>query len=72
MPGLVTADAVTGAAKLSGAAFTAAVNAQLKPYLQQSHRLAQDEQKAGTDPRTKALAARTATTRDTAIQQLPT
>lgn len=45
---------------------------QLKSYLEQSRRLAQDEQKAGTDPRTKALATRTTTTRDTAKQQLPT
>lgn len=71
MPGLVPADAVAGAAKLSGPSFTAALTAQLKPYLEQSRRLAQDEQKAGTDPQTRALATRTATTRDTALRQLP-
>jgi hypothetical protein len=70
MPGLVPADAVTSAAKLSGPPFTAALKSQLKPYLEQSRRLAQDEQRAGTDPQTKALAAQTATTRDKVLRTL--
>ena len=70
MPGLIPADAVTGAAALSGAAFDAKVTAQLKPYLEQSRRLAEDEQRAGTDPQTRALAAGAATTRDSALHQL--
>jgi len=70
MPGLVPADAVTRAAKLSGPAFDTAVKAALKPYLEQSHRLAEDEQKSGTDPTTRALAATTATGRERALHRL--
>jgi hypothetical protein len=70
MPGLVLAEEVTRAAGLTGEPFDKAVRVQLKGYLEQSHRLAQDEQKAGTDPQTLALAAHTETTRDTALRQL--
>ncbi|GIF45651.1 DUF305 family protein family protein [Asanoa ferruginea] len=70
MPGLVPTEAVTEAAKLSGPPFDKALREQLKGYLEQSHRLAQDEQKAGTDPQTLALAASAATMRDTALKQL--
>jgi hypothetical protein len=70
MPGLIPAEAVTGAAKLSGPPFTAALRSQLKPYLEQSRRLAEDEQKAGTDPRTRALATDTADAGATALRRL--
>jgi hypothetical protein len=71
MPGLVPAEAVAGAAKLSGPSFTAALISQLKPFLEQSRRLAEDEQKAGTDPQTRALAADTAGTSAAALRRLP-
>jgi hypothetical protein len=71
MPGLIPADAVRSASALSGAAFDAALTAQLRPYLEQSHRLAEDEQRAGTDPQTRALATTAATTRDDVLHQLP-
>jgi hypothetical protein len=71
MPGLIPADAVTHAASLSGPRFDTALMAQLKPYLEQSHRLAQDEQKAGTDSQTRALATATATATDKALHQMP-
>jgi uncharacterized protein (DUF305 family) len=71
MPGLVPADVVTRAATLSGAAFDTELKAQLKNYLEQSHRLAQDEQKSGTDPQTRALATQTATTRESALRHIP-
>ncbi|GAA1864461.1 DUF305 domain-containing protein [Asanoa iriomotensis] len=70
MPGLVPTDAVAEAAKLSGPPFDKAVREQLAGYLEQSHRLAQDEQEAGTDPQTRALANQAATARDTALRQL--
>jgi Domain of unknown function (DUF305) len=71
MPGLIPADAVTGAAKLSGPPFAAALRSQLKPYLEQSRRLAEEEQKAGTDPQTRALATTVADTSGTALHRLP-
>jgi len=71
MPGLIPADAVTRAAALSGPSFDAALAAQLKPYLQQSRRLAEDERRAGTDPETRALATTTAATRAGALQGWP-
>jgi hypothetical protein len=70
MPGLVPAEAVAQAAELSGPPFDQTVRDQLGAYLEQSHRLAQGEQEAGTDPETRALATRTATTRDAALRRL--
>jgi uncharacterized protein (DUF305 family) len=71
MPGLVPADAVTRAAARSGPDFDTAMRAELRPYLEQSHRLANDEQKSGTDPATRALAATTAAARQAALRRLP-
>jgi len=70
MPGLVPADAVARAAELSGPPFDQAVRDQLDTYLQQGRRLARGEQEAGTDPETRALATRAATTRDAALRRL--
>ncbi|NMO53158.1 DUF305 domain-containing protein [Actinoplanes sp. TBRC 11911] len=70
MPGLIPADEVTRLATLTGPGFDRAVGEQLRTYLEQSRRLAQDEQKAGTDPDTRALATRIATDCDAALRQL--
>jgi predicted small lipoprotein YifL len=70
MPGLVPAEAVTEATSLSGPDFDKAVREQLAGYLRQSHRLAEDEQQAGTDPTTLELATRTAQARASALKRL--
>jgi uncharacterized protein (DUF305 family) len=56
MPGMVSADTVTKASTLSGAAFDKLVRDQIKAHLRQGQNLAQSEEKAGIDPSTRALA----------------
>ncbi|MEV4623277.1 DUF305 domain-containing protein [Asanoa sp. NPDC049573] len=70
MPGLVPPEEVTRVAGLSGPSFDRAVIEQLEGYLEQSHRLAEQELTSGTDPQTRDLATRTATARATALRQL--
>ncbi|MET0414547.1 MAG: DUF305 domain-containing protein [Actinoplanes sp.] len=57
MPGMVTPEQVTAAAKLTGAAFDKAVVQHLKAHLEQSQNLARSEDKSGVEPQTRSLAS---------------
>jgi uncharacterized protein (DUF305 family) len=67
MPGMVSADTVTKASALSGAAFDQLVRAQIKAHLLQGENLAKSEENAGIDPRTRALASSVIHTRTEAL-----
>jgi uncharacterized protein (DUF305 family) len=70
MPGMVSADTVSRASTLSGAAFDKLVRDQVKAYLQQGAKLAGSEEKAGIEPRTRALAASVIHTRTEALESV--
>jgi uncharacterized protein (DUF305 family) len=70
MPGMVSADTVTKASALSGAAFDQLVRTQIKAHLLQGQNLAESEEKAGIDPRTRALATTVIDTRTEALGSL--
>jgi uncharacterized protein (DUF305 family) len=70
MPGLVSADTVQKASKLSGAAFDKLIREQIAAHLKQGQNLAESEEKAGTDKRTRALAEDVIHTRTQALGSL--
>jgi uncharacterized protein (DUF305 family) len=67
MPGLVSAETVQKASALSGTAFDQLVREQIKDHLKQGQNLAESEEKAGTEQRTRALAADVIHTRTEAL-----
>lgn len=67
MPGLVSADTVKKASALRGAAFDQLVREQISAHLKQGKSLAESEEKAGTDQRTRALASDVIHTRTEAL-----
>jgi uncharacterized protein (DUF305 family) len=70
MPGLVSADTVHKAATLNGAAFDTLVREQISAHLTQGQNLAESEEKAGTEQRTRALAEGVIHTRTEALKSL--
>jgi hypothetical protein len=70
MPGLVSADTVHKAATLNGAAFDKLVREQISAHLTQGQNLAESEEKAGTEQRTRALAEDVIHTRTEALKSL--
>jgi hypothetical protein len=58
MPGMVTETELAAMTELSGPAFDDAATAELDEVVAQAITLARSEQENGTDPRTRALAAR--------------
>jgi uncharacterized protein (DUF305 family) len=69
MPGIVTADQVAQAAKLTGPKFDEAALQQIKGYLEQGRNLARSESKSGVEPQTRELALQVLRNRE---QALPT
>ncbi|MEU4422501.1 DUF305 domain-containing protein [Actinoplanes sp. NPDC024001] len=70
MPGMVTPEQVTEAAANQGPAFDAILRECLRAHLRQSRQLADSEQKAGTEPRTVALAERISANRELFLKKL--
>jgi uncharacterized protein (DUF305 family) len=70
MPGLVSADTVRKASGLHGTAFDKLVREQLGDHLKQGQSLAESEEKAGTEKRTRALASDVIHTRTDALEML--
>lgn len=70
MPGMVTPELVTEASAASGAAFDELLRKHLREHLSQGVRLATSEEKAGVEPRTKALAAQMIADRDAYLPRL--
>jgi uncharacterized protein (DUF305 family) len=70
MPGLVSADTVKKASALSGTAFDKLVREQIAAHLKQGQNLAESEEKAGTEQRTRALATDVIHTRTEALGSL--
>jgi uncharacterized protein (DUF305 family) len=70
MPGMVSGDIVTKAAALSGATFDKLVRDQIKAHLQQGENLARSEEKAGIEPRVRALASNVIHTRTQALESI--
>ena len=70
MPGVVSAETVRRASALSGAAFDKLVRAQISDHLRQGKNLAESEEKAGTERRTRALASDVIHTRTEALSQM--
>ena len=70
MPGVVSADTVKKAAALSGAAFDKLALEQISGHLKQGQNLAESEEKAGTEQRTRALASDVIETRTEALKAL--
>jgi uncharacterized protein (DUF305 family) len=70
MPGLVSADTVRKASALNGAAFDKLVREQIAAHLKQGQNLAESEEKAGTEQRTRALAEDVIHTRTEALGSL--
>ena len=68
MPGLVSAETVEKASRLTGAAFDKLLREQIQAHLRQGHKLAESEEKAGTDKRTRALASDVFHTRTEALR----
>jgi uncharacterized protein (DUF305 family) len=71
MPGMVTPEQVTEAAAARGAAFDKLLVRHLRAHLEQGVKLAESEEKAGLEPRTKELAAQVVTGRRQFLTQLP-
>jgi uncharacterized protein (DUF305 family) len=65
MPGMVTPDIVRQAAAAKGPAFDLIFRKEVKAHLDQGVKLARSEATAGVEPRTKALAERMITDRET-------
>ena len=70
MPGVVTADLVKQAAKLSGTTFDTLARGQLKDYLEQGKNLAESERKSGIEAQTRALASSVIRTRTEALSSI--
>lgn len=70
MPGMVTADQVTKAAKLTGKTFDTTVVTAIKEHLEQSEQLATSEDKSGVEPQTRALALQVLRTRQTVLDSM--
>jgi uncharacterized protein (DUF305 family) len=71
MPGMVTAEQVTEAASLAGAAFDETVTKHVRAHLEQSESLARSEDKSGVEPQTRDLALQILRTRQVALSTLP-
>ncbi|GAA3916554.1 DUF305 domain-containing protein [Actinoplanes auranticolor] len=71
MPGMVTPEQVAEAAAARGAAFDKLLAQHLRAHLEQGVKLAESEEKAGLEPRTKDLAARVVTGRRQFLAELP-
>ena len=71
MPGMVTADQVTEAAGLTGAAFDSRLLGHVKAHLEQGLSLARSEESAGVEPQTRALAAAVVVARTRTLSALP-
>ena len=70
MPGMVTPDQVTAAAKLDGAAFDTELVTRLREHLKQGESLAHSELTAGQETRTRNLATDVLSTRSAALDAL--
>jgi hypothetical protein len=70
MPGLVSAETVRKASSLSGSAFDKLAHDQILAHLRQGQSLAESEEKAGTEQRTRALASEVIHTRTEALRNL--
>ena len=71
MPGMVTADQVTQAAKLTGAPFDAFARQKIAEAARQGQSLAESEQRNGMEPRTRTLAANAVSTYTRTLSSLP-
>ena len=71
MPGMVTADQVAAAAKLTGPPFDAFTRQKIAEAARQGKNLAESEQRYGVEPRTRALAVSAVTTRTRTLSSLP-
>lgn len=71
MPGMVTADQVARAAKLTGPPFDAFTRQELAEVSRQGRSLAESEQRNGVEPRTRALAAKAVSTHTRTLSALP-
>ncbi|RSM45337.1 hypothetical protein DMB66_51215 [Actinoplanes sp. ATCC 53533] len=70
MPGMVTSDQVTKAAKLAGKEFDTLVLKALQEHLEQSEKLAGSEDRSGVEPQTRALALQIIRTRHAALSSI--
>jgi hypothetical protein len=70
MPGMVSADQVAQAAKLTGPAFDAEARKQITAHLKQGQNLARSEDKSGLEPETRELALRILRNRELALSAL--
>jgi uncharacterized protein (DUF305 family) len=70
MPGMVTPDMVSKAAKLTGKSFDTLVLKALQDHLDQSQDLASSEDKSGVEPQTRALALQVIRTRQAALSSM--
>ncbi|MEV6636071.1 DUF305 domain-containing protein [Actinoplanes sp. NPDC051470] len=71
MPGMVTPEVVTRAAAAEGAAFDQIFREQVRAHLDQGVKLAKSETTAGVEPRTKALAERMISDRESLLPKFP-
>ena len=67
MPGMVTPEQVTEAARLAGDAFNRTVTKLIRAHLEQGRSLARSEEKSGVEPETRALALQILRTRGVAL-----
>ena len=70
MPGMVTPDQVSKAAKTTGKSFDTLVLNALQNHLDQSEDLANSEDKSGVEPQTRALALQVIRTRQAALSSM--
>jgi len=70
MPGMVTPDQVSKAAKTTGKSFDTLVLNALQDHLDQSEDLANSEDKSGVEPQTRALALQVIRTRQAALSSM--
>jgi uncharacterized protein (DUF305 family) len=70
MPGMVTPDELRSIGRTSGAAFDRLVTEHLREHLKQSVVVSQGEQRSGTNPDTKSLAATMEKTRSSQLTDL--
>jgi uncharacterized protein (DUF305 family) len=71
MPGMVTPDIVRQAAAAEGPAFDRILREQVRAHLDQGVKLAKSETTAGVEPRTKALAERMISDRESLLPKFP-
>jgi uncharacterized protein (DUF305 family) len=72
MPGMVTPEQVSEAAKLTGKPFDAFVVKAIEKHIEQSESLAESEDKSGVEPQTRSLASQIIRTRKLAGNTLTT